>query len=78
MPPYLSFRPQKTSSEQKSILSPQPFPIPKSRRFAELDSLPDTFHQDPADRLIIATARSLKIPLATQDRKITTSRLTRI
>jgi PIN domain nuclease of toxin-antitoxin system len=40
--------------------------------------LPETFHQDPADRLIVATARSLKIPLATQDRKIITSRLTRI
>ena len=45
---------------------------------AEMGRLPDNFHQDPADRLIVATARSLKIHLATQDRKIITSRLTRI
>ena len=45
---------------------------------AEMGRLPDNFHQDPADRLIVATARSLKIPLATQDRRIITSRLTRI
>ena len=55
-------------------------PLANKNRGSSLNSipLPDTFHQDPADRLIVATARSLKIPLATQDRKIITSRLTRI
>lgn len=42
---------------------------------AEMNRLPSTFHRDPADRLIVATARSLKRPLATHDRKIRKSRL---
>ena len=41
----------------------------------EMNRLPATFHRDPADRLIVATARFLKLPLATQDRKIRKSRL---
>lgn len=32
--------------------------------------LPGTFHADPADRLIIATARHWRTPLATADRAI--------
>lgn len=39
-----------------------------------LDSLPASFHGDPADRLIVATARALKLPLATHDRGIRRSR----
>ena len=42
---------------------------------AEMNRLPASFHRDPADRLIVATARSLKLPLATKDRKIRRSRL---
>ncbi|MEO8615043.1 MAG: type II toxin-antitoxin system VapC family toxin [Luteolibacter sp.] len=42
---------------------------------AEMNRLPTSFHRDPADRLIVATARFLKIPLATKDRKIRSSRL---
>jgi PIN domain nuclease of toxin-antitoxin system len=42
---------------------------------AEMNRLPASFHRDPADRLIVATARSLKLPLATMDRKIRRSRL---
>ncbi len=42
---------------------------------AEMNRLPDSFHRDPADRLIAATARFLKLPLATKDRKIRSSRL---
>ena len=34
--------------------------------------LPGTFHGDPADRIIVATALYLKIPLATTDKKIIT------
>jgi PIN domain nuclease of toxin-antitoxin system len=37
--------------------------------------LPSTFHQDPADRLIVATARAAGIPLATHDARIRRSRL---
>jgi PIN domain nuclease of toxin-antitoxin system len=43
---------------------------------AEMNRLPAGFHRDPADRVIVATARLLKLPLATKDRKIRSSRLT--
>ena len=36
----------------------------------EAYQLPDTFHRDPADRLIVATARHHACPLVTSDRKI--------
>jgi len=39
-----------------------------------LDGLPASFHGDPADRLIVATARAHRIPLATYDRAIRKSR----
>jgi len=42
---------------------------------AEMNRLPASFHRDPADRLIVATALCLKRPLATKDRKIRKSRL---
>jgi PIN domain nuclease of toxin-antitoxin system len=35
-----------------------------------LDALPSTFHGDPADRIIVATARAHDLPLATRDRAI--------
>ena len=42
---------------------------------AESASLPDTFHRDPADRILVATARVLGATLLTQDRRIITSGL---
>jgi PIN domain nuclease of toxin-antitoxin system len=33
--------------------------------------LPGEFHKDPADRLIVATARKLRVPIVTADQKIT-------
>ena len=33
--------------------------------------LPGVFHKDPADRMIVATARKLAVPLVTKDDKIT-------
>lgn len=33
-------------------------------------SLPGTLHRDPADRLLIATAREMGVPLVTRDRAI--------
>ena len=32
--------------------------------------LPGSFHGDPADRMIVATARAINAPLVTADRKI--------
>ncbi len=32
--------------------------------------LPGSFHKDPADRILVATARILDIPIVTQDAKI--------
>lgn len=43
-----------------------------------LDGLPHSFHGDPADRLIVATARTHRIPLATYDRVIRKSRVAAI
>ena len=37
---------------------------------AEVAALPDTFHRDPADRILVATARVLGATLLTQDRRI--------
>jgi PIN domain nuclease of toxin-antitoxin system len=39
-----------------------------------VDSLPRGFHGDPADRLIVATARAHAMALATHDKGIRTSR----
>lgn len=33
-------------------------------------TLPGNFHKDPADRMIVATARKLAVPLVTKDEKI--------
>ena len=37
---------------------------------AELTALPDSFHRDPADRILVATARVLGATLLTNDRRI--------
>ena len=42
---------------------------------AELASLPDSFHRDPADRILVATARVLGATLLTRDRRIAEARL---
>ena len=47
-------------------------------RFVDVDleiatksvSLPGDFHKDPADRMIVATARKFAVPLVTKDEKI--------
>jgi PIN domain nuclease of toxin-antitoxin system len=43
-----------------------------------LDALPKSFHGDPADRLIVATARARKLPLATRDVSIRKSRAVKL
>jgi PIN domain nuclease of toxin-antitoxin system len=42
---------------------------------AEVARLPEKFHRDPADRLIVATARVKKLPVLTRDRMITSARV---
>lgn len=44
---------------------------------AGVAALPERFHRDPADRLIVATCRALDAPLLSHDRLITGSRLVR-
>ena len=42
---------------------------------AELASLPETFHRDPADRILVATAGVLGATLLTRDRRIAEAEL---
>ena len=42
---------------------------------AEVARLPETFHRDPADRIIVATSRVHRMPVLTHDDRILTSRL---
>ncbi len=44
---------------------------------AEVAALPDSFHRDPADRILVATARVLGATLLTQDRRIVDAGLVR-
>ncbi len=44
---------------------------------AEVAALPEEFHRDPADRVIVATCRVMKLPLLTRDGLILRSRLVR-
>jgi PIN domain nuclease of toxin-antitoxin system len=43
-----------------------------------VDELPAEFHGDPADRLIVATARTHRLPLATRDASIRRARVVRL
>lgn len=36
----------------------------------EANELPEPFHREPADRILVATARLLNVPLLTADAKI--------
>jgi PIN domain nuclease of toxin-antitoxin system len=45
------------------------FPVDVEIAMKSVD-LPGEFHKDPADRMIVATARKLAIPLVTKDEKI--------
>lgn len=50
--------------------------LPISARVAaEVARLPDSFHRDPADRIIVATSRAQGIPVLTHDDRIRRSRL---
>lgn len=43
---------------------------------AEVAALPDSFHRDPADRIIVSTARVLGATLLTRDHRIVAAGLT--
>ncbi len=56
---------------ETSLSLPNILLLPLSPRIAvESNSLPDEFHKDPADRIIVATARVYDCPLVTYDSKI--------
>ncbi len=42
---------------------------------AEVARLPEKFHRDPADRVVVATARVRKLRIFTRDRKISSARV---
>jgi PIN domain nuclease of toxin-antitoxin system len=42
---------------------------------AEVARLPDSFHRDPADCIIVATSRAHRLPVLTHDHRIRRSRL---
>ena len=43
-----------------------------------LDKLPERFHGDPADRIIVATAKAHGLELMTEDKEIRKSRVVRV
>ena len=56
---------------EEALADPGPDIDPLSPQIAvESYALPDVFHRDPADRLIVATARVANATLMTRDRRI--------
>lgn len=56
---------------ETSLSLPNVHLLPLSPRIAvESNNLPDEFHRDPADRIIVATARVYDCPLVSYDSKI--------
>ena len=56
---------------EEALADPGPAIDPLSPQIAiESYALPDVFHRDPADRLIVATARVSNSALMTRDRRI--------
>jgi PIN domain nuclease of toxin-antitoxin system len=56
---------------EEALADPGPAIDPLSPQIAiESHALPDVFHRDPADRLIVATARVSNFALMTRDRRI--------
>jgi PIN domain nuclease of toxin-antitoxin system len=67
----LTFRPTPATWIERLLARPgiQPAPLPH-RVAVSAAFLPGELHGDPADRLLIATARELGVPLVTRDRRI--------
>lgn len=69
--PAVEFRPDPLSWFARLMSQPIIRPAPLTNE-AAIDSsfLPGEFHSDPADRLLVATAREMNITLMTRDRGI--------
>ncbi len=70
--PLTRWLPTATAAETVTVL-----PLDVSVVLA-LDALPAGFHGDPADRIIVATARTHGLPLATRDSNIRRSRVAKL
>jgi PIN domain nuclease of toxin-antitoxin system len=67
----LTFKPDPITWFERLLGRPGVRPVPLSHRVAVSAAfLPGTLGRDPADRLLIATARELGVPLVTRDRRI--------
>jgi len=67
----LQFRPDAKTWFAKAMAGPGIRPAPFTAEIAfEASSLPGQLHNDPADRLIISTARRLGAPVVTRDRRM--------
>jgi PIN domain nuclease of toxin-antitoxin system len=67
----LQFLPDAKTWFQTTMTAPGVKPAPFTAEIAiDASFLPGDLHSDPADRLIIATARHLGVPVVTRDRKI--------
>ncbi len=70
-PGRAEFRPDVQTWMAKVLASPGVRQAPFTFQIAlASSSLPEPFHDDPADRLLVATARDLGIPIVTSDRRI--------
>src|SRR5690606_27157768 len=69
--PAVEFRPDPKSWFARFRSGPAIREAPLTDEIAiEASWLPDEFHGDPADRLIVASARNRGLPIVTRDRKI--------
>jgi PIN domain nuclease of toxin-antitoxin system len=67
----LSFEPSPQAWFDDLLALPGVRWLPLTHRAAiAASSLPGSFHRDPADCLLVATARELGVPLVTRDRRI--------
>jgi PIN domain nuclease of toxin-antitoxin system len=67
----LTFRPTPTAWIERLLARPGIRPVPLPHGVAVSAALlPGELHGDPADRLLIATARDFGVPLVTRDRRI--------
>jgi PIN domain nuclease of toxin-antitoxin system len=70
-PGRVEFRPDVQTWLAKVLASPGIRQAPLTFEIAlASSSLPESFHDDPADWLLVATARDLGIPIVTSDRRI--------
>lgn len=70
-PPRMTFEPSPERWFEKLLAMPIVREAPFTASIAiSSSSLPGSLHDDPADRLLIATARELNVPFVTRDQRI--------